>query len=92
MISQRKQIRLFWPVLALLLIFAIVFGISTFYFQPEEKISAKRNILDILDSTSTEDLIAMVFWDKDDSKTLRREIVKEKREGVRDEESIFNDS
>jgi hypothetical protein len=36
-----------------------------------------------------EDLIAMVFWDKGNSKSLLQEINNEKQEGLRDEELTY---
>ena len=93
MISQRKQIRFFWPVIVLLII-AIAFGLNSFYFQRADNADrmSEINVLDILSSITTDDLIAMVFWDKDNSEHLWKEIIKEKRKGLRDEERIDNES
>jgi len=92
MISQRKQSRFFWPILCLFIV-AIVFCLNSFYFQRVDSynaVSTETNTLDILSSITTDDLIAMVFWDKDDSGSLWKEIVKEKRKGLRDEERLLN--
>jgi hypothetical protein len=47
--------------------------------------SPENDIEDMLESVSVNDLIAMVFWDKSNSNELENEILREKREGLRDE-------
>ena len=77
-----------------ILTITIVFGSNNFYVQRADKVSrmSEQNVFDSLSSISIDDLIAMVFWDKDDSENLRKVIVTEKENGLRDEERIESDS
>jgi len=43
----------------------------------------------ILNSISINDLIAMVFWEKNDALDLDNEILKEKSDGLRDKARVF---
>ncbi len=83
-----KKNRLFWPFFVWLnLTLVFVFYI---YSEQEINVSAEKNISEeILNSISMEDLIAMVFWDKGNSKSLLQEINNEKQEGLRDEELTY---
>ena len=91
MISQIKQNRPFLPVFGLLI---FTLGL-VFYFYSEQgrTVFSERNVSEdvsnsvseVLNSISTDDLIAMVFWDKENSESMRQEINNEKQKGLRDE-------
>lgn len=71
--------------LLILTIFLLAFFVAKIYLN-QTVIDEKPFLSDIVHKVSTEDLIAMVFWEKDDATTLRNEIMEEKRNGLRDEE------
>jgi hypothetical protein len=82
MLFHIKKKRLFAPVFVLLNL-SVVF-VFYIYSEQEKNISEE-----VLNSISMEDLIAMVFWDKGNSKSLLQELNNEKQEGLRDEELTY---
>ncbi len=89
MLICMKKNRLFWPFFVWLNL-TLVFVFYIYSEQEEINVSAEKNISEeILNSISMEDLIAMVFWDKGNSKSLLQEINNEKQEGLRDEELTY---
>jgi hypothetical protein len=69
-----------------LFISSIVFCIFLVYSQQGKRVVViKENpFSDILSSILIDDLIAMVFWDKETSENLMQEIKNEQKNGVRD--------
>ena len=83
----------FYPLLVLS-IFVILFAVNNYFFQivnnddnGDGGTAVERSLNDIVNSVTAEDLIAMVFWEKDDAATLCNDIMEEKRKGIRDEEN-----
>ena len=73
----------FSPFLALA-IFILAFLLVKNYFNIIV-VDDKQSWSDVVSKVSTDDLIAMVFWEKDNAKALCNEIVEEKRNGLRDQ-------
>ena len=83
----------FYPLLVLS-IFVILFAVNNYFFQivnnddnGDGGTAVERSLNDIVNSVTAEDLIAMVFWEKEDAATLCNDIMEEKRKGIRDEEN-----
>jgi hypothetical protein len=78
-----RHIKLNQPSLPVfgLLMFTLVL-VFYFYFCSEQEKNVSE---EVLNSISTGDLIAMVFWDKDNSESMWQEINDEKQKGLRDE-------
>ena len=82
MISQRKK--LFWPA-AILLILAAYICFNNFVFHQAAK---EKPIEEVVKTITVDDLIAMVFWEKDNAQHIRKEILEERRNGQRDQERL----
>ena len=82
MISQRKK--LFWPA-AILLILAAYICFNNFVFHQAAK---EKLIEEVVKTITVDDLIAMVFWEKDNAQHIRKEILEERRNGQRDQERL----
>ncbi len=74
------------PVFGLLMFTLVLVFYFYFYSEQERYVLAEKNVSEeVLNSISTGDLIAMVFWDKDNSESMWQEINNEKQKGLRDE-------
>ena len=92
-LSTIMRPKYFYPLLVLS-IFVTLFAVNNYFFQivnnddnGDGGTAVERSLNDIVNSVTAEDLIAMVFWEKDDAATLCNGIMEEKRKGIRDEEN-----
>ena len=76
--KKDKFFLLLIPISFLLIIF-----VNVFTFGSNDDILSK--VGEILETVSTDDLIAMVFWEENNSEDLRKKIIQEKEEGKRDQ-------
>ena len=82
---QRKKP--FWPVTILLIVAACI-ALNNFYFHLADESLREKPIAGILKTITVDDLIAMVFWEKDNSEHIWKEILEERRNGQRDQERL----
>ena len=83
MIVQRKKT--LWPVTILLIVAACI-AFNSFYFHLADENLREKSISGIVKTITVDDLIAMVFWEKDNSEHIWKEILEERRNGQRDQE------
>ena len=85
MIVQRKKT--LWPVTILLIVAACI-AFNSFYFHLADENLREKSIAGIVKTITADDLIAMVFWEKDNSEHIWKEILEERRNGQRDQERL----
>ena len=75
--------------LALAFCSVVILGcIRTILFYPDPETGVRNDLELILDGISVTDLISMVFWEKNNVEDLESEILLEKSQGLRDQESF----
>ena len=85
MVIQRKKHPFFWPV-TILLIVATFVTFNNFYVQVVDVVVGEKSMAEAIKAITADDLIAMVFWEKDNSAHIWNDLIEERKKGLRDQE------